>query len=101
MTDLDIQYRDFGYYMVAYLEVQEAKYSTDQEEAIECLMAMQSAQEQKRGRRLRRRGGIGFIYRYSKEKEKILWRYEAICFQARNTRIQAMDIHMGIRHKDE
>ena len=46
-TDLDGHYRDFGYYMAEYLEVQEAKYSTDQSQSIGCLVAMQSEQERR------------------------------------------------------
>ena len=41
-TDLDMKYRDFGHNMVGYLELQGAKYNTDQEDALECLMETQS-----------------------------------------------------------
>ena len=48
MGDLDLQYRDFGHYIVDYLAVQEADHNTDQEEAIERMMTTQSAQGARR-----------------------------------------------------
>ena len=41
-TALDLQYRDFGRYVVDYIEAQEAKCNIDQQEAINCLMHMQA-----------------------------------------------------------
>ena len=54
-TDLDGQYRDFGIDTAEYLEVQDAKFSTEKDEAIDCLMTTQSEQEQ-RNQRYRRYG---------------------------------------------
>ena len=54
MTDLDIRYRDFRHYMIDYLEVQEAKYNTEQEEAISCLTQTQVDQERRRDPRCSR-----------------------------------------------
>ena len=42
--------------MAVYLEVQDAKYSTDQDEAINCLMTTQSEQAQRRDHGYRRYG---------------------------------------------
>ena len=54
--------------MPGYLEVHEAKYSTDQEEAIDCLMATQSEQEQRSDQRYRKYGRLVLI-QVLKEKE--------------------------------
>ena len=39
-TDIDLQYRDFGHYVIYRLEVQEEEYNTGQEEALNRLMQM-------------------------------------------------------------
>ena len=45
--ELDAQYRDFGHYMEDYLQVQEAIYNTDQEEAINFAMQMQMVRRER------------------------------------------------------
>ena len=98
---MNAQYRDFGIYMTGYLEIQEGKYSTDQDEAINCMMTMQSEQEQRRDRRYRRYGKLDSDTGTQMDKTKILWKNEAIRSQSRNTRIQAINIQRGIRHTDD
>ena len=95
------QYRYSGYYTAGYLEVQEAKYSTDKEQAIECLTAMQSEQEHMRGQIYRSYGKLDYDTCARKDKKKILRMYESIYLQTSNKGIKATNIQKGIGHKDE
>ena len=101
-TDLDGHYRDFGHYVIDYLEVQDAKYNTDKEEAINCMAQMQRGQ----GRRIAQNWGRKYGKKdidtgYRKMKEALLWRYGAVCLKSRNARIQALSIQRRIIRGDD
>ena len=84
-----------------YLVVREATYTTDQYEAINCLMTMQAEQAQRRAPRYRIYGKLDSDTGNQMGKKKLLWKYESICSQSRNTRTRAIKIQERIRSRDD
>ena len=61
--EVNEQYRDFRQYMVDYLEVHDAIYSTDQEEAINFPTQMQMGQERRSNHTGFKKDGVTMRYR--------------------------------------